>query len=227
MALPKFKSNEELLAALELEDNSGPAPFKASMANFIAHYDLQPGDSLIAVSALRKLYDHWNKKRGEVVQPGAFAHILYRFFPKKTIENKAYVYLNKPIPEMIEKIEKAKLSRRRPARLGVFNASKTIQKFFDAYGLKDGKLWLTSEVLYYLYRKWSDSIRKWPIRQVVFTRLLKLFFVARIVKAKTVFRVHESILPHIPAEILQNGTRNVSKTKPQKRSKVPSTRSGV
>jgi hypothetical protein len=133
---------------------------------FIYAYGLERGRVPVKASVLKKLYKNWSD---EPVTPYVLGCRLLELFMEKNgfyLVNKTALKLSEPLYEKLA-AEKTKLKVVKQLR---------VHQFIRDNELKSGRFWYRTDVLFKVFKKWSETIykRKSLIPLTKFIRTFKL-----------------------------------------------------
>jgi hypothetical protein len=215
---------EELLAALENSSEAKETLQLDDVAGFLSSFQILPGKNLVRFSLLYELYKLWSKNPSAKT---SFAFSLNRFLLPQYVDQIAYYLINRDAFLLSSKSYQLLQTRTRDKTKSPFY-KRHYEAFLKHYGLKPGKYWLESFVLFYLYDKWVLKKQN-PLGEYQFMAFSKLYFIHKRRSRDTRlmwFAVDESILQHLPpehlAQIRQAHKKYHAKKDKKKQRKIPS-----
>lgn len=220
--LPQDIDLNKLLESLENTEEK--KEYSDHVLNFIAFYNLKPGNNLVKATVLYKLFKNWSKAD---VGSFNFSFRLKEIFPHQMIKDGMFFSLDQSALNLSEAA--LKLLQTKPERHLLPSYKRHFESFLAKYQVTEGTYWVESYVLYYLYDKWLFEIKRKTnhLGYQSFNSLLSLYFtVKRLNKNQSyVVRINkENLMKHITEEHMEQirqGYKHAKKRR-QKVKKKPS-----
>lgn len=166
---------EELVKSLtEKESTSYSVDFNNPIISFVQQFNIKSGKNAVPSKLLYNLYKVWNIK--DDVCFSIFTRSLGTLIDKHSSHNYTTFYVSESVLEVAKKVqeltEKGKKHRHRsPVWI------KHFQLFLEQSGLKEGSIYIESDILYYVYNRWIDATRKKVnLTEWTFTEFCRLHF---------------------------------------------------
>lgn len=142
--------------------------------NFISFYNFQAGIDKVSQKAIQKLYKKWSKS--PITQLKFTTHFNTYFLPYKEgsytyyLLNESSIDINKKILNDLAKVPKD-LTK-------ILKNQRHFEMYLKKFGIVPGKDFVSLEVLYYLYDKWTYEMdkKKDVLTKYILTIFLGLFF---------------------------------------------------
>ena len=210
--LPQDIDLNKLLESLE--DSEEQKEYSDQVLNFIAFYNLKPGNNLVKATVLYKLFKNWSKAD---VSSGTFTNRLKEIFPYQVIKDGTFFSLDQSALNLSEAA--LKLLQTKPERHLLPSYKRHFESFLNRYQVTEGTYWVESYILYYLYDKWLYEIKRKTnhLGYQSFNNLMSLYFTVK--KPNTnqsyVVRINkENLMKHITEEHMEQirqGYKNANK----------------
>lgn len=166
--LPNQLSIEELEALVSggdsvvAEDND---PFLL----FLSTFNITPGKYRVHTSVLYRLYNAW---AAEPIKPNAFGIKMSKFFPNDSTFYRLSSSSRKMLATLTTFTKKNKWEN-----INLEERKKKVEEWINVYSIREGKIWVSSHILYYLYKRHRDTKQKPGAMSLrVFSNLMKLYF---------------------------------------------------
>lgn len=193
-------STEDLLELLKDTEVSKTSDINNDIINFLNIYDIQPGKSPIGVDLLYKLYSKWGGHQARKT----FVREANNYYVLRVSGPKHYYLINKNAlkfsTQLLKEFESKELNKTR---------SKHFKKHFDSYldfhGIKEGRTWVESYLLYYLYDRWTYKNHNGnPLSYVQFLNFCRLYFKHKRLTSNRVlwFKVNKAVKEFLPEDII-------------------------
>lgn len=206
----KSLTDKELLEALEKNQFQDPQE-KHDVLEFLDKYSIQSGTDRINSYNLYKLYKKYSK---EPLKSYQFYDIIQLKFNFTSRRQNCFINKKAVSQEILELLKCPKKPQN-------FSQIKHFQRFLDKYQLKQGKIWVALDVLYYIYDKWTYGItRKNPLAFRTFAALLTVYFDKKTLSNGLVgYSVNENILNYITKEEIEQVIEGKINAKKEKNTK--------
>lgn len=174
--LPTELSLDELLGAIKgqevINENIKPS-FKDPIVSFIQAFNITPGKELVSDSVLHRLFKMWHKD--SFIDKKNFNFQLGKYIPSEVI-NRRFYKVNNNFSFVVKKIEDIeKKTQFAPTKYKGY--TKHFDKFLEQNKLAAGNLYVESDILYYVYNRWCDEVRrKKPLGYLNFISFCELNF---------------------------------------------------
>ena len=199
--LPNNATTEELLKSLEQGDSVAVEYAVDSYHNdvlaFFSSYGILPGEHQVNKSVLRYIYKNWSNNPITYKQ---FVTELGKFFAKSISGGRTCFNINQDAFTLSTRAYKIISKNTRSATKSP-KTKEHFENFIKKYDIKKGTFWIEARTFFYLYDKWTYTIKKKnPIGYLNFLKLCRLYFP---VKKNTGRDLHwvgldNSITKHIP-----------------------------
>lgn len=152
-------SLDELLEAVKgqelVNDNIIPS-FSDPIFSFTQAFNIVPGKELISDSVLHSLFRLWH--RDSFIDIRNFNMQLGRYIPSEK-RNRRYYRVNKKISETVRILQELKNKHTlNPTKYKGYH--KHFEHFLSETGLDAGEVYVESDILYYIYNRWCDQIKR-------------------------------------------------------------------
>jgi len=188
----KNKEIEDLLKQLDDADDTAIEDSNFDVFNFLAFYNIQPGENLVKKDLLYSLYKKWSKIP---VTPASFTIAASKYLP---VEKTYFFTINESSFNITKKIIKL-LKKHTKDFVKTRSYKNHFDNYLKYYTIEPGDYWIELDNLYHLYDKWTFKNKVQRIlSKNQFYRFCKLYFKTResFQKRVTWFSVNESIKQH-------------------------------
>lgn len=183
ISLPQEIDLATLLASIEGEEfNSDVKPnFDTPILSFIQAFNISQGKELVSDRILYNLFRTWHKDT--FIDKKNFNTQFTKYFTYKQSDRK-YFYVNKDfvsISNLIQEHTREHTLDKRKSRAW----QKHFARFLDETKLKPGTIFLEADILYYVYTRWADSIRRKNLfSYYTFCQIVSLHFEKKILSVR-------------------------------------------
>jgi hypothetical protein len=168
---------------------------------FLVYYDIKPGRYTINARTLYKLFRSWNKDH-DMTYPEFFRNLFHQFPKKhKIINYKLYdhIKINKSLSTIVTHLEE-KPKKKINTTKGK-NQLRYMEEFLSIHNIKEGSVYIESDILYYLFDYYNHKKKRKPINFIAFVSMCHLYFKTRQLGYGSVwFGVNEAIKDLITPE---------------------------
>lgn len=187
-------TDEELLKILETspQDTPSSTSYKNDVLDFINYYKFNQGPYKIDSTVLYVIYQHWSNN---ALNKKTFKIHMSRFF--EATNNSKYLLLNID-PFIINNI--LQQLRKKQDKTKSKPWKKHFENFIDHYKLSSGTLYLSTIILFKLYKNWKGYKKGLGLNQ--FSNFLNLYFKHKIINQNKWFGVNKSIINHLTDEMI-------------------------
>ena len=216
LKLPQELSLEELLAAALTEDNQDESPemeitSENPFISFLQTFNIKSGRQKVNVRSLYQFFVHWSGHY-EITHVSFIAGIR-KFISVSMINTCRYAHINISAYEFEDIVTKFKNFNRRKVGGSKFYIAH-FNNFLNDTGIASGDIYVEYDILYYVYGRWCDSIRrKVPLSQGAFLRLCELHFDKKYLSVGFMpwFKINEQIKQLITKEEISRWREGRSK----------------
>lgn len=171
--LPTEISSEELLEALE-DSTTTEKPTEHSVLQFLAEFNIKPGQEKISGRTLYKLYFYHTD---EPVSTLEFHLILTSYFEYEKHNNDKGYYVNRKAKVITERLGYYLALKKQIKKTKNPHFRRHFENFIESHGLKRGTKNIPAQALFFFYDKWQyENKLKTRLPYRVFTEMIKLYF---------------------------------------------------
>lgn len=196
---PSSIETDELLDLLKETDPTAEDPesiglnYTNDVLTFLSVFKIEPGEDQIKAHTLYSIYKVWSKN---AITKQEFHNEVKKFLPGASIQNKAGYKINQNAIKLTH-IAYSRFKKERE-RLKSKLWTKHFEDFLLFHALKSDNFWIESDILYFLYDKYTyerglDSNANNYMGREIFFIYADIFLKHKITKTGKVYAVSENI----------------------------------